>query len=94
MVLLLSGGTELEPALYKVTAQFSMKKKAGRREWVRVRVVDDGAGSPSAQKFPRDGAGIISSMVDADGLIELSEDVTGVAPGDILDFLPFSEVSR
>ena len=45
-----------------------------------------------AQKFPRDGAGILSSMVESDGLVEIGEGVSRVAPGDTVEFLPFSEL--
>ena len=53
----------------------------------------DGAdGMPVASKFPRDGAGVLSSMVAADGLVELAEAITEVAPGTQVPFLPFAEV--
>ena len=52
------------------------------------------SGEPVAAKFPRDGAGILTSLVESDGLVELPEDLTRVEPGMIVDFLPFSEVSR
>jgi molybdopterin molybdotransferase len=38
-------------------------------------------------KFPRDGAGIITSLTETDGLVELGEDVTVVAPGATVGFL-------
>jgi molybdopterin molybdotransferase len=44
------------------------------------------------RKFPRQGAGILTSMVESDGLVELGEDVTHLKPGETVDFLPFSEV--
>ncbi len=47
-----------------------------------------------ADKFPRDGAGILSSLVEADGLVELPEEVTELAQGSMVDFLPFNEVWR
>jgi molybdopterin biosynthesis enzyme len=31
-------------------------------------------------------------MVEADGLVELAEDVTALEPGTMVDYLPFSEV--
>jgi molybdopterin molybdotransferase len=77
-----------------VPAGFAHKKKAGRREWVRVRLVADADGGLVASKFPRDGAGILSSMVEADGLVELSEDLVRLEPGTVVDFLPFNEVDR
>ena len=50
-------------------------------------------GMPYVTKFPRDGAGILSSMVGADGLLELPEELAAVEEGTMVDFLPFSEVS-
>jgi molybdopterin molybdotransferase len=33
-------------------------------------------------------------MVEADGLVELSEDITRLEPGTVVDFLPFNVVDR
>lgn len=73
----------------QVTADFSYRKKAGRLEWVRARLVDDGTGHYRAVKFPRDGAGILSSLVATEGLVELPEQCLSVAPGDTVAFLPY-----
>jgi molybdopterin molybdotransferase len=81
------------PTLFRVRADFDHKKKPNRREWVRARLVTDGAGGLKARKFPREGAGILTSMVEADGLVELPEDMTQLKAGMMVDFLPFSEVS-
>jgi len=91
-VLKLSGASWRDPRLFKVTAAFSHKKKSGRREWVRVRLQTAADGSLRAHKFPREGAGILSSMVAADGLVELPEDLTHLSEDMAVDFLPFSEV--
>lgn len=92
LILRLGGATDIATHLFRVTAGFDHRKKANRREWVRVRLEGDGAGGWIARKFPRDGAGILSSMVEADGLIELPEDLTQLKNGSVVDFLPFSEV--
>jgi molybdopterin molybdotransferase len=53
----------------------------------------DGAAQPGVlKKFARQGAGILTSMVESDGLVELGEDVTHLKAGETVDFLPFSEV--
>ena len=91
VILRLAGDTNLTLHSYRVAAGFDHRKKAARREWVRVRLEADGAGGWIATKFPRDGAGILSSMVEADGLVELAEDVTQLKTGTMVDFLPFSE---
>jgi molybdopterin molybdotransferase len=51
-------------------------------------------GVPVAHKFPRDGAGILTSLVESDGLIELDEDTRAVAAGSLVDFLPYTEVAQ
>ena len=39
----------------------------------------------------RKGAGVISSLTGADGLVEIPNENSGVEPGMMLDFLPFME---
>jgi molybdopterin molybdotransferase len=92
MILTLMGGTELMPHHFRVRAAFDHKKKKDRREWVRARLEADGEGGWQAIKFPREGAGILSSLVESDGLVELPEEMTYLEAGDLVDFLPFSEV--
>ena len=46
-----------------------------------------------AGKFPRQGAGILSSIVESEGLVALPEEMTLLEPGTMVDFLPFSEVA-
>jgi molybdopterin molybdotransferase len=88
----LAGARVTPPQRFPVAAAFSCRKKVGRREWMRARL--DGALGhfPAAQRFARDGAGIMTSMVESDGLIELGEDVAEVTQGDIVPFVPYSEV--
>lgn len=92
MILALLGGEAAPPHSFKVRAEFGHKKKKDRREWLRVRLEGDGPSSWRAHKFPREGAGILTSLVEADGLVELPEDLTRLEPGTMVDFLPFSEV--
>jgi molybdopterin molybdotransferase len=76
---------------FHARAEFSYRKKAGRREYVRV-ALTPGEGLPLARKYPREGAGLLSSLVESDAFAELPEEVTQVAPGDTLRVLPFSAV--
>jgi molybdopterin molybdotransferase len=39
----------------------------------------------------RKGAGVLSSLTGADGLVEISVENDGVAVGDYLTFIPFRE---
>jgi molybdopterin molybdotransferase len=90
-ILRLGGSRKTEPEMYRVRAGFPVRKKLGRREWLRVRLDRDSDGAPVAYKFPRDGAGILTSMVESDGLVELPEELTSLEPGTMVDYLPFSE---
>ncbi len=92
LLLGLAGATLTAPRLFRVTAAFSHAKKPGRREWLRARLATGDDGAPVAIKFPREGSGILSSLVASDGLVELAEDVAAVEPGMAVDFLPFSEL--
>jgi molybdopterin molybdotransferase len=71
-------------------AAFSYKKRQGRREYVRVklRAADDGA--IEAFKHAQDGAGVLTSLTETDGLAELSEEVTKIEPGAMVSFLPYT----
>ena len=51
-----------------------------------------GFGKLIAKKYKREGAGILSSMVFADGFVELSEDIVNVEKGDFVNYIPFSEL--
>jgi molybdopterin molybdotransferase len=41
-----------------------------------------------AKKFPKEGAGLLTSLTESDGLAELGLDVKSVAPGDPIAFYP------
>ena len=93
LILGLMGGRPERPVRYRVPAAFDHKKKPSRREWVRARLVGDPAGGWRAEKFDRQGAGILSSVVESDGLVELPEDTTYLENGQMVDFMPFSEIA-
>lgn len=77
------------PLRFPVTAAFGYRKKKDRREYVRVTLEDGEDGRPRAVKHPKDGAGILSSVVESDGLVELGEEVTEIRPGETVSFLSF-----
>ena len=91
-VLALSGTTQTTFIPTPVRAAFTYKKKAGRREYVRVNLRNRKDGSFDAIKFPREGAGLLSSLVDTDGLVELAEDITSIEPGQTVPFLGYSSL--
>jgi molybdopterin molybdotransferase len=76
-----------------VRAAFDYKKRKGRREYVRVTLRQRSDGDVEAVKYPKDGAGIISSLTETDGLVELAEDVTLVTPGASVGFLSYAALT-
>lgn len=72
-----------------VKLDFSHRKKADRVEFVRVQVRADADGTLVARKFPREGAGILSSIAWADGMIALEADRLTVSPGETGWFTAF-----
>jgi molybdopterin molybdotransferase len=68
---------------------FPYKKKAGRREYVRVSLAPGPDGIAMARKHPRDGAGVLSSLTETDGLVELADELTNVAESTIVPFLAY-----
>jgi molybdopterin molybdotransferase len=92
LVCWLSGQVDAEPKRFSVASGFEHTKKLGRREWVRARLTVDASGRMTAYKDHSGGAGILASMVGADCLVELDEDVENVNTGDQITVLPFSEV--
>ena len=91
LILKLAGAAPAAPRHYPVRAGFAHKKRPGRREYLRASLERDGE-ILTAIKFPRDGAGILSSVVQSDGLAILDESVADLVPGATIDFLPFTEV--
>jgi molybdopterin molybdotransferase len=89
-VLALMGTPPLRLVPTPLRSAFAYRKRSGRREYVRVNLCNGGDGSLEAVKFPREGAGLLSSLVVTDGLVELGEDVTRVEPGQIVGFLAYA----
>jgi molybdopterin molybdotransferase len=87
----LAGGLWPEPVRFPLPAAFRQKKKFGRREFWRAKLTSADEGRLQVSKFPRDGSGLISSLRDSDGLIEVPEDVEEVRVGETVNFIPFSE---
>jgi molybdopterin molybdotransferase len=91
LVLRLAGALPETLARFPAVADFRYRKKAGRREYVRV-TLSAGDPLPVARKFAREGAGLLTSLTRSDAFVELDEAVTEVAPGNGVRVLPFSAV--
>ena len=73
-------------------AAFSYKKRQGRREYVRAALRRAADGIVEAHKFEQDGAGVLTSLTETDGLVELDEDVTHIEPGATVGFLSYASL--
>jgi molybdopterin molybdotransferase len=91
LLMRLAGAAERPLPRVGAVADFTYRKKAGRREYVRVTLATQD-GQTTARKFPREGAGLLSSLTESDGFAELPEAVTEIAPGDRLTVLPFAGI--
>jgi molybdopterin molybdotransferase len=78
------------PLATLVRSGFAYRKKEGRREYVRVRLEPHPDGSLIAHKHPREGAGVITSLTETHGLVELPEQLTQLAAGDSVGFLAYA----
>ena len=90
-LLLRLAGAAAAPLLgLPVRAAFPYRKKSGRREYVRVKLVRAPDGVVEAVKHAQEGAGVITSLTETDGLVELAEDATTVEPGSTVEFLSYA----
>ncbi len=90
LVLRLSGAERTATPRCLVVAGFEFRKKPGRREFLRARLETGTDGRPVARKFPSDSSGVLTSMVEADGLVDMPAEASAIRPGDMVDFLPFT----
>jgi len=81
------GANETKANSFMVPAAFEWPKAGKRHEYVRARVENG-----SIQLFPHQGSGVLTSASWANGLAIIPADTT-VQPEDIIEFIPFSELS-
>jgi molybdopterin molybdotransferase len=92
-LLLRLGGALPQPLVpLPVKAAFSYRKKKGRREYVRVALRRGADGAVEAVKHPQEGAGVITSLTETDGLAELDDDTTKIEPGATVGFLSYASL--
>jgi molybdopterin molybdotransferase len=90
-LLLRLGGALPEPlTALPVRLTFDYRKKTGRREYVRVALRRAADGTVEAVRHPQEGAGVITSLTETDGLAELPEDTTRIEQGETVGFLSYA----
>ena len=92
LLLRLSGASPQPLVAMPARATFSYRKRKGRREYIRVALRAAPDGTIEALKFEQDGAGVLTSLTETDGLAELGEEVTKVEPGTTVGFLSYASL--
>ena len=86
----IGGGGWQRPKSYFQKLGFDVKKKAGRREWLRVYQDVQSNGETLLKRSASHGSGILTSMTRADGLVEIDEATSGLPQGSLVSFIPFA----
>lgn len=85
----LMGAEVRTPVLLQAKSGEAMRKKPGRTEYQRGTVVREADGSLVARTTGNQGSGVLSSMVQANGLIVLRHEQGNVAVGDTVEVMLF-----
>jgi molybdopterin molybdotransferase len=84
----LAGGTDWDPLSFKLPSGFDHQKRNGRAEFLRAKIINKDQRS-FIYLHGRKGAGVISSLTGADGIVEIPLEAETVSKGDFLKFYPF-----
>ena len=68
-----------------------MKKKIGRREWLRGSIIEKN-NKQFLEKFKTTGSGIISSISQSEGIIDIDENVEYIKRGNKLNFIRYEDI--
>lgn len=90
LALRLSGADRVFTPRALAVSGFRFRKKPGRREFLRVTLETGEDGRPLARKFPNDSSGVLTSMVESDGLVDVPAEATAIEPGDMVTVIPFT----
>ncbi len=91
LILKLCGSFLKLPSSSKIYANFNMKKKTKRMEWLRVTKTTKNK-KDFANKYPKQGSGMISSISYSNGIIEIGEEVSQIKKGDVFEFYDFDNL--
>jgi molybdopterin molybdotransferase len=88
-LLRMMGSTQAQAPLLQARSAEAIRKKAGRTEFQRGIVTRAANGSLEVRVTGNQGSGVLSSMVQANGLIVLGHAQGNVAAGDVVDVMMF-----
>jgi molybdopterin molybdotransferase len=86
------GATVTDPVYLQARSVEDIRKKPGRTEYQRGRVVRENDGSLWVRSTGNQGSGVLSSMVQGNGLMVLHHDQASVKRGDTVDVMMFDGV--
>lgn len=92
VLLRLAGAAWPRPTAFPVRAAFTLRKKPGRSEYLRATLERSDGLEVWARRIEREGSGILTSMVEAEGLIRLGPGIERVTEGNVVPFLSFAEL--
>jgi len=92
LLMRLSGASAAPLVPLPVRAAFAYRKRSGRREYVRVALRTAADGVVEAVKHAQEGAGVITSLTETAGLVELPEDVTRIEEGASVGFISYAQL--
>ena len=87
----MQGNSNFKTETINVKANFDCNRAKPRREFARVRI-DYSSEIPLANLYPKQGSDVMSSIVWADGFIEIPENTT-FENGTILNYYPLTELT-
>jgi molybdopterin molybdotransferase len=91
-LLRLAGAAITDPRRFPVTADFQLARKPGKREFLRCTLHQAEGHALHARRFARGGSGVLSSVADSEGLLDVAEDIAEITPGMTLPFIPFASL--
>ena len=91
-LLRMMGSTEGPPPLLRARSTEALRKKPGRTEYQRGIVESGAGGTLQVRTTGNQGSGVLSSMVQANGLVVLHHEQGNVAAGDEVDVMMFDGV--
>ena len=91
-LLKMMGATAQQPPMLVARSTEAIRKKPGRTEYQRGLVTRGADGSLQVRTTGNQGSGVLSSMVQANGLIVLHHAQGNVSPGDPVDVMMFEGV--
>jgi len=87
----LCNGKLIMPEGVLAKTNFAMKKKNKRLEWLRVKISKN-KNDLVASKYPKQGSGMISSIVFSDGILEIPENINYISKNDYFTYFAFKNL--